>query len=717
MNKALLAALLALPLLSACENMPENNHSDGPPVAEKRPSERSYHGLVLEDDYFWLKDPSYPDTDDEDVLDYLRAENAWFERQMAPRHELVETLFEEMKGRMEEDLAEVPWIEGGYEYRWRYSPGSEYKLWERRASGSDEYETILDEAKEAEGHEFFSLGNLSISPDGKRLAWSADFNGSEREHLVVDDLATGERFADGSERVSSGGLAWAADSDSIYYSEVEEDAWYTLRVKQHVIGTSAAKDREIFYNPDRTLFLSLSESRSREYVLITMDDRTTTYTYHFPTDASEAKPELVSPAREGVRYVADHANGQFYIRTNDEHVNFRIVTAPEDTPDAPHWQSLFPPSDDIYYRDITVFDDFVAIEETSEGLSRVRVRLNSGEEHYVRFDEDVYTASLGINADPAAEFLRISYESMITPDTVYDYIPAQKKMTLRRQQQIPSGYNKSLYTTGRIWVTARDGVEVPVSIVHRKDVVLDGQAPMLLYGYGAYSHTVNPTFSTLRPSLLDRGLIWGIAHIRGGAAMGYQWYLDGKLEKRTNTFNDFVDVSRYLVENDYTNPERLAIMGGSAGGELVGAAVVQAPELYQAAVLQVPFVDVLNTMLDETLPLTPPEWLEWGNPIESKAAFELIQSYSPYDNIEAMDYPAMMVTGGLNDPRVTYWEPAKWTAKMRGLKTDDNELIMKINMGAGHQGKTGRYASVYEWAQEFAFVLTQLGVESVDTQD
>jgi oligopeptidase B len=379
MNKPLLAALLALPLIPACQNMSDTVQLDGPPVADIRPTEREYHGITLEDDYLWLKDPSYPETDDEDVLAYLEAENAWFAQQMAPRHDLVETLFEEMKGRMEEDLTEVPWTEGGYEYRWRYIPGSEYRLWERRALDVDEFTTILDEEKEAKGREFFALGNLSVSPDGERLAWSADIDGSERERLMVDDLRTGERFDDGLERVSSGDLAWSADGKSLFYGEVEEDGWYVQRVKRHVIGKPGSSDREVFYNPDRALFLNLSESQSRKYVLITLDDRTTTYAYHFPAAAKAAQPVLVSPIREGLRYFVDHANDQFYIRTNDRHVNFRIATAPESAPDESNWQDLFPPSDEIYYRGMAIFRDFIAVQEMSEGLSRVRVRLNSGD--------------------------------------------------------------------------------------------------------------------------------------------------------------------------------------------------------------------------------------------------------------------------------------------------------------------------------------------------
>lgn len=347
----------------------------------------------------------------------------------------------------------------------------------------------------------------------------------------------------------------------------------------------------------------------------------------------------------------------------------------------------------------------------SAALSRVRIRAHSGEEHHVKFPEQVYTSALGNNPAYDTKILRIDYESMITPDSVYHYQPQTRQLTLRKQQVIPSGYEREQFVTERLWAPVRDGVRIPVSLVYRKDVVLDGKAPLYLYGYGAYGSGMPPYFSALRLSMLERGVVYAIAHVRGGDEMGFQWYLDGKLEKRTNSFNDFVDVARFLIGENYSAAGRIAVSGGSAGGELIGAALIQSPELWGAAVLDVPFVDVLNTMLDASLPLTPPEWQEWGNLIESRAAFELIRSYSPYDNIQARDYPPMLVTGGLNDPRVTYWEPAKWTAKMRSLKTDDNELIMKIDMGAGHGGKSGRYDSVYEFAEQISFVLSHLKVE------
>jgi oligopeptidase B len=713
-NLNLYVALLSLfVFLTGCQNttMPDNKPAlTEAPVADKRTSLRQYHGIALHDDYLWLKDASYPTTHDTDILEYLKQENAWFEQQMEPRRAQVGALFTEMKGRMEDDESAVPWTEKGYTYRWRYAPGSQYKIWERKSVKVGEFVSILDEPKEAADSEFFSVGQAEVSPNGELLAWTVDDNGSERKRLIVDNLNTGERQEDGLENVY-GSIVWSADNKAIFYTPSEEDAWRSERVMVHTLGSSPELDRQIFHNDDATLFLSLGLSQSEQYLFIVLEDHQTSEVRYLPVSDPESEPQLVAARRDNIQYSMDHGNGHFYILVNDEHVNFRIATAPESDPSPANWKTLLPPSDEVYYQSVTPFRGFIAVEEMSEALSRIRVHFHDGKEHYVEFPEQVYSSSLGNNPAYDTSILRIDYESMITPDTVFDYTPSTKGLELRKQQIIPSGYDKDRFVTERKWATARDGVKVPVSLVYHKDVKLDGKAPLYLEGYGAYGYGMPPYFSAMRLSLLERGVVYAIAHVRGGDEMGYQWYLDGKLEKRTNTFNDFVDVARYLVSEKYTAQGRIAISGGSAGGELIGAAVIQAPQLWGAAVLDVPFVDVLNTMLDASLPLTPPEWQEWGNPIESREAFELISSYSPYDNIEARDYPPMLVTGGLNDPRVTYWEPAKWTAKMRALKTDKNELLMKINMGAGHGGKSGRYHSIHEFAEQISFVLSHLNVE------
>ena len=683
--------------------------SDLPPVAEKRVSQRSYHGYVLSDDYLWLKDSSYPVIDDENILEYLRSENRWFELQMEPREKLVKSLFGEMKGRLEDDETGVPWNDGGYRYRWRFAPGSQYRIWERRPEAGGDYIVILDEPKEAGESEFFNVSQVEVSPNGQLLAWLVDDNGAERDRLVIDNMVTGQRYFEGLDNLT-GNIVWAGD-EAIFYTPAEEDAWRAERVLFHKLGSDIASDEQVFYNSDKGLFLSLEQSQSQEYMFIVLSDHQSSELRFIALNEPNAEPRLVAKRRESVMYSMDHGNDQFYILANDQHANFRVATAPVSDPSPQNWTTLLAPSDDTYYLDITVFKDFLAVEEMSNALSKIRLRLHSGEQHYIEFSEQLYSSSLGHNPAYDTPTLRVDYESMITPDSVYDYQPHTQVLELRKRQKIPSGFDSSQFVTERRWAPTRDGVKVPISLVYSKDVVLDGKAPLYLTGYGAYGSAMSPYFSALRLSLLERGVIYAIAHVRGGDELGYQWYLDGKLDKRMNTFNDFIDSAQYLIEENYTGSGRIAISGGSAGGELIGAAVIQAPQLWGAAVLDVPFVDVLNTMLDSSLPLTPPEWQEWGNPIASKQAFEFIRSYSPYDNIEARDYPPMLVAGGLNDPRVTYWEPAKWTAKMRALKTDGNELLMKINMGAGHGGKSGRYDSVYEFAEQIAFILDQLHVE------
>ncbi len=680
-----------------------------PPRAEARPSSREYHGVVLHDDYLWLKDQSYPVIDDEDILEYLERENQWFAQQMAPREALVSTLFEEMKARVQEDEASVPWEYGAYSYRWRFPKGAQYRLWERRPIEGGDYVTILDEAREAGEQEFFNVGNVRVSPNDRFLAWTVDETGSERYRLIVDDLQTGERFSQGPVNVR-GQIVWAGDSRHIYYAAVEGDTWRTTHIKRHVLGRDSDADSVVYHNPDKTMFMGIDKSQSEQYLFVTLGDRNTSEVRYLSlTDASPTL-KLVASREEGVLYTLDHGNGQFYVLTNDEHINFRLATAPEDDPDRENWVTLLPPSDDVYLKGVSVFSDFIALQEMSDALSRIRVRTHAGVEHYVDFPESVYTSSLGNNPSYEVEALRIDYQSLTSPPTVFDYTVHSKALEKRWQRVIPSGYDKSLYTTERVWASARDGVRVPVSLVYKKGTSLDGSAPMYLYGYGAYGAGLPPYFSASRLSMLDRDVVFALAHVRGGDELGYQWYLDGKLEKRTNSFNDFVDVARYLIEQGYSSAGNIAIAGGSAGGELVGAAVIQAPDLWGAAVLKVPFVDVLNTMLDDSLPLTPPEWQEWGNPLESAEAFDFIRSYSPYDNISAQDYPPMLVTAGLNDPRVTYWEPAKWTAKMRALKTDQNQLLLKTNMGAGHLGQTGRYDRIKDFAEEIAFVFVHLGI-------
>jgi oligopeptidase B len=678
--------------------------ADQPPVARRLPHSFTCHGVTIEDPYAWLRDPGYPQVTEASVLGYLDAENAYFESQMGPLRPLVDTIFAELKGRVKDDDASVPQKNGDYLYWTAFDAGSEYAKWYRRpvAGGSDA--VILNEPELAKGHEFFRLGGASVSPDARLLAYATDTNGSERFVLRVRDLLTGSDLPDVIENWRYG-LVWAADSRSFLYTDADEN-WRSKTVWHHRLGDPQSADRVVYREPAQEFGVSLGRTQSRAFATLSSGDGSSNEIRLLPTADFTAEPVMISPRKENRRYDVDERGGTLYIRVNDTHVNFRIVTAKVASPAT--WTELIAGSDRHYILGLTSFENLLTIEERIEGLSQIRLRdYDSGAERYIAFPEASYVAGLAGNPEYQVDRLRLSYQSMVTPSTVYDYHLADGRLEVLKVREIPSGYDASQYATERLMATARDGVLVPVSVVYRKDFRKDGSGRLHIYAYGAYGHAVPPGFSANRLSLLDRGFACAIAHIRGGDDLGYQWYLDGKLDKRANSFNDFVDVTRFMIAQGFASPGRVTAAGGSAGGELMGAIVNQAPELYGAVAAHVPFVDVLNTMLDDTLPLTPGEWSEWGNPITDKKAFELIRSYSPYDNVAAQNYPALLVTAGLHDPRVTYWEPAKWVAKLRATKTDSHTLLLKTNMGAGHGGKSGRYTALEEDAEEYAFFLTQ----------
>ena len=692
-----------------------------PPVAEQRPYSTTHHGVTLDDPWHWLRDPGYPVVEDPDILGYLRAENEYFEAAMQPHRGLVETIFEEIKGRQQLDLSSVPWRRGDWYYQWSYplsqdGEGSQYRVWQRwpadtpeaRNAASAEAQTILDEPELARDVEYFRLGSASVSNGGGLLAYSADTSGSERFRMVVKELGSGELLEDAIEN-TTGNVVWASDDASFFYAVVDEN-WRPWQVRRHVLGEPVDRDTVVYEEQDSGFFTGVIPSTSREYIIIGTGDHVTSEVRLIPASDPEAVPIVVSPRRVGHEYSVDHQGDRFVIRTNDTHKNTRIAVAPGDDPTEAAWTPLVDASDSHYIRNVKAFRDFIAVEERIDGLDHVRLIDRSGQSRYVQFPESAYTAGIDNNPEFETNTLRLEYSSMVTPSTVFDFHVDTEELEVRKVQQVPSGYEASEYVTERVFVMARDGVQVPASIVRRRDTPVDGSTPLYLYGYGAYGFAMPPSFSTTRLSLLDRGFIFAIAHIRGGDDLGYHWYEAGKLDRRTNTFNDFVDVARGLVEQGYGSAGRIAIAGGSAGGQLMGAVVNQAPELWGAVAAHVPFVDALNTMLDDTLPLTPIEWPEWGNPIQDHVAFECIRSYSPYDQLERRRYPPMLVTAGLNDPRVTYWEPAKYVAKMRTLKTDGNLLLLKTNMGAGHGGRSGRFDRLYEVAEEYAFMLAAMGL-------
>jgi oligopeptidase B len=674
------------------------------PLARRVPHSFTCHGVTIEDPYAWLRDPGYPQVTEAEVLGYLDAENAYFEAEMAPHRKLVDTVFAELKGRVKDDDSSVPQKNGDYRYWTAFDAGGDYAKWYRRPVAGGPDAVILNEPELAKGHEFFRLGGAAVSPDARLLAYATDTNGSERFVLRVRDLATGTDLPDVIENWRYG-LVWAADSKSFLYTDADEN-WRSKTVWHHRLGDAQSADRVVYREPAQEFGVSLGRTQSRAFATLSSGDGSSNEVRLLPTADFTAEPVLISPRKENRRYDVDEREGFLYIRVNDTHVNFRVATAKVASPGT--WTELIAGSDRHYLLGITSFENLLAIEERIEGLSQIRLRdYDSGAERYIAFPEASYVAGLAGNPEYQVDRLRLSYQSMVTPSTVYDYHLADGRLETLKVREIPSGYDKTKYATERLMATARDGTLVPVSVVYRKDFRKDGSGRLHIYAYGAYGHAVPPGFSANRLSLLDRGFACAIAHIRGGDDLGYQWYLDGKLDKRTNTFNDFVDVTRFMIAQGFASAGRVTAAGGSAGGELMGAIVNQAPELYGAVAAHVPFVDVLNTMLDDTLPLTPGEWSEWGNPITDKKAFDLIRSYSPYDNVSAQNYPAMLVTAGLHDPRVTYWEPAKWVAKLRATKTDSNVLLLKTNMGAGHGGKSGRYTALEEDAEEYAFFLTQ----------
>ena len=677
-----------------------------PPVAEQRPYSYERHGVRIEDPWHWLRDPKYPEVDDPDVLAYLHAENAYFETWAGKQKELIEQLFEEMKGRIKEDDSSVPIRNGDWLYWWAFKPGAQYRSWYRKRIGGGEDELIFDEPVEAHGGNYFRLGALEVSPDGKLLATLADYDGSERFQLRIRDLSTGKD----TETVTTVGIGqpvWTSDSAGIVFTEVN-DNWRSYRARYHRLGASADEDITLYEETEELGFsVGIGKSQDKSLIIVSTGDNATSEVRFVSADDPSQPLTLISRRKPNREYDVDAAHGKLWIHTNDDHVNFRIAEADPANPE--EWRTVIAGSDRVYLTGIAAYRDHLAISSRVDGLDQLVLRTYAGEETRIPFEEASYSAFFMGNPEFAPKAYRLGYTSMVTPTTTYDYRPESAALEVLKVQEIPSGYDASQYATERLTIEARDDAKVPVSIVYRKGFEKNGEGKLFLYAYGAYGIAIPPAFNSNRISLLDRGWAGAIAHIRGGDDLGYKWFLEGKLTKRTNTFNDFVDVAKGLVAKNFTRPGRIAINGGSAGGELMGAVVNSNPELWGAAVADVPFVDVLNTMLDDTLPLTPGEWPEWGNPITDKAAFDYIRSYSPYDHVTAQDYPPMLITGGLNDPRVTYWEPAKWAAKLRATKTGDNPLFLKINMGAGHGGKSGRWDKLHEVAETYAFIMTQTG--------
>ena len=690
-----------------------------PPIAEKRPSRTTRHGESVVDDYAWLRAGNWqevtrqPDKLDPDIRAYLEAENDYCEAVMEPATGLRERLFAEMKGRIKEDDSSVPAPDGPYAYYVRYETGKQHPVFCRRPREAPEgaaEEVLLDGNAEAEGHAFFRLGACRHAVDHRHYAYAVDLTGSEHYTIFFKDLGRAQLL---DERIegTSGSLVWAGDGRTIFYTLLDENL-RPSKVMRHTIA-GGREDALVYEEADPRFFVRLGETQDRRFVLISMADHSdTSEVWLIDAHAPQGKPRLFAGRESGIRYEVNAHNGRFLILTNDSGaIDFKIVETPLDSPDGEewarrHWRDLVPHIEGRLILDLVVFAGHLVRLERVDGLPRIVVSDPAdGSEHEVAFDEEAYDLDIVAGYEYETAVLRFAYSSMTTPRRVYDYDMASRKRSLRKEQEVPSGHDPADYVTRRLMAQSHDGALVPISVLHREGLALDGSAPLLLYGYGAYGYAMPASFATNRLSLVDRGYVYAIAHIRGGTDRGYRWYLDGKLAGKTNTFKDFIAAGRHLIDAGYTGKGRITGHGGSAGGLLVGAVANMAPELFAAIVAEVPFVDVVNTISDADLPLTPPEWDEWGDPIMDPAAYRRIRSYSPYDNVEAKDYPAMMVTAGVSDPRVTYWEPAKWVARLRALKTDPNPLVLHTNMEAGHGGASGRFDRLEEVARVYAFVL------------
>ncbi|CAM3212636.1 Dipeptidyl aminopeptidase BI [Sphingomonas antarctica] len=682
------------------------SHPMQAPVALRRPVSSTHHGVELTDDYAWLRDPDYPEVKDQAILAHLAAENRWFEAWKETQQPLIDKLYAELRGRIKEADESVPVKDGDWLYWRSFYEGGEYRKWWRRpvAGGADEL--IVDEPALAKGHEYFRLGAIHVSEDGRLLAYATDTDGSERYTLKVRDLNTGADLPD-TIPGTMGDVVFSADGGTLVYGLVN-DQWRIDRIMAHRLGDDPAKAELLYHEADPGFQCGVGMVSSRAWIVLATGDNTTSEVRLLPASDPFAEQILVRARQAGLEYDLDEHDGTLFITTNDTSPQFRLVTAPLATPG--EWTELIAPKDNFYLNDVTCFAGFFTVEGREDGLDQVELHdYAGGLRERIVWPETSYAAGLGDNPEYDVDTLRFDYESMVTPARVLERAVAGGAMAVLKEQEIPSGYEGARYTTTRLTIPARDGTGIPVSVVHGRDFPLDGSRPLYLYGYGAYGIAIPPGFSTGRISLVDRGFAFAIAHIRGGDDLGQQWQLDGKLTKRWNAFTDFIDVARGMIALGYSSAGRICAAGGSAGGELMGVVANEAPELWGAIAAHVPFVDVLNTMLDPDLPLTPGEWPEWGNPIEDEAAFDLIRAYSPYDNVRAQAYPPMLVTAGLTDPRVTYWEPAKWVAKLREVGTGNAPLLLKTNMGAGHGGKSGRFESLYETAEEFAFFLDCMG--------
>ncbi len=669
-----------------------------PPKANKIPHVMTEHGDTRTDNYYWLRDDARKD---KQVIDYLNAENAYTESVMAAGKTLENTLYNEMVERMAQNDASVPYDYNGYTYQTIYQEGKDFPIYQRKPIGSDgEWEILVDGNERAKGHEFYQLGDLAISPDNKRIAIAEDKEGRRNYTVAYKDL-TDKTWQENVLTNISANLVWANDSQTLFYVDKDPQTLLPYQIYRHQYGSDRKQDVKIFEENDDRFYTWMEKSKSEDYILVTIASSTTSEYRLIDANAPEKPMVVFSPRQEGREYYIDHFKGEFYIRSNHESELYGLYkTASIDAP----WQTIIAPQPEVDLESFELFNRWLVLEERKQGLVSLRqIDWKTGQSTNIIFDDPVYMAWLSVNPQADSEELRFGYTSMTTPSSTYQWNMQTKEKQLLKQQEV-KGFKHDLYESERIWVKAQDGVEVPVSLVYRKDLFKKGENPILIYGYGSYGSSIDPSFSSARLSLLDRGFVYAIVHVRGGGELGKRWYNQGKMEHKVNSFTDFIDATKYLINQGYGAPKHVYAMGGSAGGLLMGAVINMAPELYRGVVAQVPFVDVLTTMLDASIPLTTGEYEEWGDPADKDVYFRL-KSYSPYDNVEAKAYPHLLVTTGLHDSQVQYWEPAKWVAKLRELKTDNNLLLLETDMSAGHGGKSGRFNRLRDTAREYAFIL------------
>ncbi len=711
----LFVALSAL-LLAACTQQ-DKIAALKPPVAEKIEKELTIHGDTRIDNYYWMrlsdeqKNAEVPDEQTQEVLDYLNAENEYKTAILKHTEDLQEKLFQEIVGRIKKDDESVPYKENGYFYYTRYEEGNEYPIHCRKRETLEAPEEImLDVNKLAEGYDYFSASGLSVSPDNRILAYGVDTVSRRRYTVMFKRLDTGEMLMDQIPN-TTGGVTWANDNKTVFFSRKNRETLRSERIMKHALGTNYRDDKEVFFEEDETFSCYVFKTKSKKYLMIGSSQTLSTEYRYLDANDPNGEFKVIQPREANHEYDADHYGDYFYFKTNlDGAKNFKLMKTPVTKTTKENWVDVIPHRDDVLFENFEIFNEYLVLGERINGLRNIRViRWDDESEYYIDFDEEAYVARVSANPEFDTNTLRFTYSSLTTPTSTFDYNMKTRERELLKEEKVLGGFDKNKYESKRLFATADDGTRIPISLVYRKGIELDGDNPLLLGAYGSYGSSSDPYFSSTRLSLLDRGFVYAIAHIRGGSEMGRYWYEEGKLLNKINTFSDFNDCAEFLIAEKYTNPDKLFAMGGSAGGLLMGAIVNMQPELYKGIVATVPFVDVVTTMLDETIPLTSFEWDEWGDP-RKKEYYDYMLSYSPYDQVKAMDYPNLLVTTGFWDSQVQYWEPAKWVAKLRDMKTDDNLLIFHINMEAGHGGVSGRFRRYRETAMEYAFMLDLVGI-------